>query len=300
MITIESPYTQFYDLDGSPLDSGYVYIGAANQDPETNPILVYWDRALTLPALQPLRTLNGIIARNGAPATVYAATDYSMMVRNARLAQVFYAAYSRGGAVFISDYMETVLDDPDDEEARATLGAAATGAVGSSGLTMATARLLGRTTASTGPVEEIMPGNGMTLADGELGVVAASTIVAGKVELPTNAETQAGLDTSRAVTPANLAATMIGGVGQAWQNMTGSRAVATNYVNTTGRPIQVKVFSTQTTAIDFSFRVDSLTIDNQIYTGASGRVSVSGIVPNGSTYSLIVGTGGVSSWYELR
>jgi hypothetical protein len=44
----------------------------------------------------------------------------------------------------------------------------APGAATSSGLTMATARLLGRTTASSGAIEEITVGTGLTLADGEL------------------------------------------------------------------------------------------------------------------------------------
>jgi len=45
---------------------------------------------------------------------------------------------------------------------------AASGAVGSSGLTMSTARLLGRTTASTGAVEEIQIGSGLSLTAGQL------------------------------------------------------------------------------------------------------------------------------------
>lgn len=52
--------------------------------------------------------------------------------------------------------------------ARTNLGAAASGAVGSSGLTMATARLLGRTTASTGAIEEISVGSGLSLSAGVL------------------------------------------------------------------------------------------------------------------------------------
>ncbi|MGE0349805.1 tail fiber protein [Hydrogenophaga sp.] len=154
MITIDSPYSQFYDLDGSPLDSGYLYVGEPNEDPETTPIPLFWDRELTIPAPQPLRTLNGMIANNGSPATVYAATAYSMMVRNASMAQVFYAAYSRGESLTISDYMETLLDDPDAPAARATLGAAAAGAIASSGITMATGRVLARTTGGSGPPEE--------------------------------------------------------------------------------------------------------------------------------------------------
>lgn len=47
---------------------------------------------------------------------------------------------------------------------------AASGAATSSGLTMATSRLLGRTTASTGAIEEITVGNGLSLSSGNLAV----------------------------------------------------------------------------------------------------------------------------------
>ncbi|MEY5100360.1 MAG: hypothetical protein RJA36_3079 [Pseudomonadota bacterium] len=47
-------------------------------------------------------------------------------------------------------------------------GLAVSGAVGSSGLTMNTARLLGRTTASSGAVEEITVGTGLSLTGGSL------------------------------------------------------------------------------------------------------------------------------------
>lgn len=49
----------------------------------------------------------------------------------------------------------------------------APGAITSSGLTMATARLLGRTTASTGAVEEISVGTGLTLSAGSLSASVA-------------------------------------------------------------------------------------------------------------------------------
>ena len=52
--------------------------------------------------------------------------------------------------------------------ARTNLGVASAGAVTGSGLTMATARLLGRSTASTGAVEEITVGSGLTLSAGTL------------------------------------------------------------------------------------------------------------------------------------
>lgn len=52
--------------------------------------------------------------------------------------------------------------------ARANLGAATTGAVTASGLTMATSRLLGRTTAGSGAIEEITVGTGLSLTGGTL------------------------------------------------------------------------------------------------------------------------------------
>jgi hypothetical protein len=53
---VTGPYPIFTDLDGSPLDDGYLYIGAINDDPEQNPIQVFWDANLTIPATQPIRT----------------------------------------------------------------------------------------------------------------------------------------------------------------------------------------------------------------------------------------------------
>jgi hypothetical protein len=53
-------------------------------------------------------------------------------------------------------------------------GLAASGAVTGSGLTMATARVLGRTTASTGAVEELSAGTGITLSAGSIAVTSGT------------------------------------------------------------------------------------------------------------------------------
>lgn len=81
MFATSSPFPIYPDLDGSPLDGGSVYFGVANQNPETNPITVYWDSAGTQPAAQPIKTLNGYASRSGTPALIYTAGDYSITVR---------------------------------------------------------------------------------------------------------------------------------------------------------------------------------------------------------------------------
>lgn len=82
-LQVASPFQQFFDRDGSPLDNGFVYVGTANLNPETDPVTVYFDRALTIPAAQPLRTSNGYIVRNGSPARIYTSGEnFSMTVRD--------------------------------------------------------------------------------------------------------------------------------------------------------------------------------------------------------------------------
>ena len=59
-LSINPPYPAFAGADGLPLENGYIWIGTVNLNPVVNPIAVYWDAALTIPAAQPIRTLNGV------------------------------------------------------------------------------------------------------------------------------------------------------------------------------------------------------------------------------------------------
>jgi hypothetical protein len=89
--SVQSPFPIFNDAAGNPLNDGYIYIGTANLNPETNPITVYWDAALTIPAAQPIRTTGGYPSRNGTPAALYvAASECSVLVRDKNLQLVFY------------------------------------------------------------------------------------------------------------------------------------------------------------------------------------------------------------------
>lgn len=81
-LSINPPYPIFTDIDGQPLEDGFILIGAANLDPQGNPINVYWDEALLVPAPQPIRTLAGYPSRNGTPARLYVNSDYSIRVLN--------------------------------------------------------------------------------------------------------------------------------------------------------------------------------------------------------------------------
>lgn len=81
--SIASPFPIFNDLDGTPLENGYIYIGTTNLNPETSPVNVFWDSALTIPAAQPIRTIGGYPSRNGSPSGLYVSqTTFSMTVRN--------------------------------------------------------------------------------------------------------------------------------------------------------------------------------------------------------------------------
>ena len=94
MPAIVAPLPQFFDLTGAPLEGGFVHIGTVGGNPEIAPIPVYWDAALTQPAVQPLRTSRGFVARAGTPAAVYVADNYSLTAKQANGVRVLYAPTS--------------------------------------------------------------------------------------------------------------------------------------------------------------------------------------------------------------
>ncbi len=79
-LSINPPFPTFQDVDGKPLENGFIYIGAENLDPQVNPIAVYWDAGLTQLAAQPIRTNGGYPVNSGTPARVYVGAAYSIRV----------------------------------------------------------------------------------------------------------------------------------------------------------------------------------------------------------------------------
>ena len=88
-LSVNPPFPIFLDIDGQPLDAGFVYLGVANQATEANPIQAYWDAALSVPATQPILTRGGFPVNAGVPARVYVNSDYSIVVKNRNGFQVF-------------------------------------------------------------------------------------------------------------------------------------------------------------------------------------------------------------------
>lgn len=70
-VQIGQPYTTMHDKYGRTLDNGLVYIGTAGQNAELYPIQIFYDENFTIPAPQPLRTINGFFSRNGSPAKIF-------------------------------------------------------------------------------------------------------------------------------------------------------------------------------------------------------------------------------------
>ncbi len=96
-LSVEVPFPVFQDRDGQPLDNGYVWIGVANLNPQTNPVNVYFDSALTILAAQPLRTINGYISKTGSPAQVFIdGANYSILVQDSKGSMVYNFADSTG------------------------------------------------------------------------------------------------------------------------------------------------------------------------------------------------------------
>jgi hypothetical protein len=89
-----------------------------------------------------------------------------VVTTSAEAARLVLGATSIGNALFIA---------ADTSAGRAAINAIGPGSVTTSGLTMNTARLLGRTTASSGAIEEITVGSGLSLSAGSLTVNVSAT-----------------------------------------------------------------------------------------------------------------------------
>lgn len=93
------------------------------------------------------------------------------------------------------------------------------------------------------------------------------------------------------------------GVGQTWLNVTASRALATTYTNTTGRPIMVSITAHDTAGgnLYIGLWVNGVKFAEQS-DGAYSRAQVTAIIPPGATYMVerLDSNDTITSWMELR
>ncbi|MGW8300417.1 MAG: hypothetical protein ACWGNO_00030 [Desulfobacterales bacterium] len=112
---VSSPFTIFTDTDGAPLESGYIYIGEAYQNPITNPITVTWDNTGLYPAAQPIRIIAGYPDRNGSAANIFFDStasngDYSILIQDKNLNTIFSSqSIERSGLQFTKAI--NIIDD---------------------------------------------------------------------------------------------------------------------------------------------------------------------------------------------
>ena len=92
------------------------------------------------------------------------------------------------------------------------------------------------------------------------------------------------------------------GYGQTWQNMSGQRNTNVDYLNNSGKPIEVSVScaSSGGAGNTSELYVDGLTIQSsRTNSGPNAAVAVTTIVPNNSVYRAYC-SWWAQGWYELR
>jgi hypothetical protein len=187
-LAIESPFPVFTGLDGKPLDNGRIYVGVANLNPVTNPVAVYWDESLTIPASQPVPTSGGYAVYLGSPAQLYAdAATVSIRVEDGAGALVFSAASVAAFSVGLSGGSTglTVSGSPVTGSGTMTLGGTLAVASGGTGATTPAGALTNLGAAASGANTDI------TALDQDVTITATGTIAAGSIGfrgVPQNAQ----------------------------------------------------------------------------------------------------------------
>jgi len=121
------------------------------------------------------------------------------------------------------------------------------------------------------------------------------------VPTPTNGDNSTNVATTAFVKSKSESDSI--GVGQTWQDVTGSRVAGTTYTNTTGKPIMVAVYQNYSAVSGaiISLYINGIVVVSAQLQTVNNSGHVIGIIPNNTTYAIsIVGSGGIVKWSELR
>lgn len=136
---------------------------------------------------------------------------------------------------------------------------------------------------------------GKAVTPAGLASVTATVDRRGLIQIATDEEVASGVNTTKAVTPASLENNEKQiGHNQTWINMTSERQINVSYINSSGKPIQIYVCADVATG--------ALVIDdvNLPVADSAGYTFISAIIPNGSTYRINGAQSDIVSWGELR
>lgn len=283
---VSTPFPVYNDTDGTSLDAGFIFIGGVNSNPINNPIAIFYDAKLTMPAENPARTRNGYIVKNGAARQLFCAEPIiSILVQNKRKETVWSSASVNLNPGVTTD---AVID---------TESGKSQAEINSDSLRISK------------NLEDL---NNKEQARDNLEVYSKTEVddktkqateeIQGTGKISTQEIAVAGTDDTAFITPKKLKGVLDSkglGSGQKWQDVTSERAVNTQYLNDTSQKITISlIIDRVNNNLETTIYVDDLDICASSNAENWSQIkTLTCEVPPGSTYKVI---GYITKWRELR
>lgn len=281
---VSTPFPVYNDTDGTSLDAGFIFIGGVNSNPINNPIAIFYDAELTMPAENPARTRNGYIVKNGAARQLFCAEPIiSILVQNKRKENVWNAASVNLNPGVTTD----AVIDTESGKSQAEINS--------------------DTLRISKNLEDL---NNKEQARSNLEVYSKTEVddktkqateeIQGTGKISTQEIAVAGTDDTAFITPKKLKGVLDSrGLGQKWQDVTSERASNIPYTNDTGQKITISlILDRVNNNLETTIYVDDLDIcASSNAENWSQKKTLTCEVPPQSTYKVV---GYITKWRELR